>query len=125
MARQFVSQAGVNKLVYRLKAISTATEPQVERALKDVGEDLLSKSRGLVPVDTGSLRDSGYSVVESGPMGPVLTVGYPKDYAVVQHEDLEFFHSKGQAKYLEQPFNENKGRFVEIVKDAGRRALNG
>jgi hypothetical protein len=115
----------VNKLVYRLKAIGVATEPQVTSALKEVGEDLLSKSRELAPVDTGKLRDTSSSEVKPGVGGPDLTVAFVQPYAIVQHEDLSLFHSKGQAKYLEEPLNENKGRYIEMIKDAGRRGLNG
>lgn len=125
MPGAFVNQAGVNKLVYRLKAIGVAIEPQVTSALKEVGEDLLSKSRELAPVDTGKLRDTSSSEVKPGIGGPDLTVAFVQPYAIVQHEDLSLFHSKGQAKYLEEPLNENKGRYMEMIKDAGRRGLNG
>lgn len=66
---------------------------------------------GVVP---GTLRASGmvseperqYKTVRS-----VLSFGGPgsgaEDYAVVQHEELEFHHTTGQAKYLESVLNES------------------
>jgi len=85
------------------------------------GQKVLAASLPLVPVDTGTLRASGYVTepmraadlvtVEIGYGGPAAKIN-PKSgassdsYAIFVHENLEAHHPVGQAKYLEQPLNE-------------------
>ena len=65
-----------------------------------------------VPIETGDLADSGY-VSEPFLVGNKWTIaigfssqhgGY--EYALIQHERLDYFHPHGQAKYLEEPLIE-------------------
>jgi hypothetical protein len=77
-------------------------------ALFAQGQRLLIESLQQVPVDTGALRASG-SVSLPEATGDRLTVtvsygGAAKDYAVPQHERLDYQHTVGKAKYLEEPF---------------------
>lgn len=44
------------------------------------------------------------------------TVGYKAKYAAKIHEDLEMFHSNGQAKYLEQPARQYRKEMAEITR---------
>jgi hypothetical protein len=51
--------------------------------------------------------------------------GAAEDYAVVQHERLDYFHTTGQAKYLESVLNESRehmlariARRVDLNKEA-------
>lgn len=73
-----------------------------------VGQQIMADSKEhYVPVDTGVLRASGY-VEPPTQSGSVVTVtlgygGAAQAYATVQHEDLSFHHTVGQAKYLEIP----------------------
>lgn len=65
--------------------------------------------KGLVP---GALRASGM-VSEPEFQGDNISVtlsygGAAIDYAVVQHERLDFFHTNGEAKYLESVLNESR-----------------
>jgi hypothetical protein len=94
-------------------------------ALHKCAADLQGKSANQAPIDTGDLR-SNCSVSPLKREGTKFyhTVGYDLPYAIVQHERLDFNHPKGgKAKYLEDPFNENKARYERFIKNAVKRAL--
>lgn len=99
-------------------------------------EGILAQSKPLVPVDTGSLRASGYVempeidankvTVAFGYGGPASIknpkTGEPTDtYAIYVHENLDAHHKVGMAKFLEIPFNAAKsgmpGRIVQGMND--------
>ena len=68
-----------------------------------------SMPKGLVP---GTLRASG-QVHDPERRGNTISVtlsfgGAAIDYAIVQHERLDFFHTTGQAKFLESVLNESR-----------------
>ena len=128
-----VNQA-FNRYVKRIHEVGS-------RDMRKVTMHLRNHSVALAPKDTGSLRDSGYSRVDSG-MGPgpvvyagpnrgkeqliaptdptrgaiVGIVGFGEVYAFVQHEDLAFFHENGQAKYLETPFKANAQAYINMLE---------
>lgn len=57
-----------------------------------------------------------------------VTIGYSAVYAAVQHERLDYHHSVGQAKYLEQPYREIKPFIPQRIADSlkkgkGRRTV--
>ena len=100
--------------------------PAIAKATYEELQDVLKDSLPLVPVDTGALRGSGYvaePVIEDGHItdevgyGGVATKINPKTleptsaYALAVHENLEAHHTVGQAKYLEQPFDEHTQNF--------------
>jgi hypothetical protein len=64
-------------------------------------------SQSRCPVDSGTLRDS--AVIDTDYTKYEVTVGYggaASKYALIQHENLQFHHDVGQAKYLETAFTE-------------------
>lgn len=67
-------------------------------------------TKGVIP---GTLRASG-TVHEPERKGKNVSVtlsfgaGPSHDYAVPQHEHIEFYHTTGQAKYLESVLNESR-----------------
>lgn len=65
--------------------------------------------RGVVP---GTLRASGRvgePEIEGRRIKVTMSFGGPGiDYAVVQHENPDFFHTTGQWKYLESVLNESR-----------------
>lgn len=100
----------------------------VEGALFEVSEDIVGDAKELVPVDLGVLKNSGFAMtnslqdlgIETDLSAEALQMarntateiravvgfgGQAVRYAEVQHEALDFHHTVGQAKYLEQPFN--------------------
>ncbi len=89
------------------------TAPLVARAamsaaLYQEGHAILNESQQEVPVDLGTLRGSGHVTAPAAQGADIMVeIGYggaASDYAVVQHEHLEFNHPHGgKAKYLEDP----------------------
>ncbi len=68
------------------------------------------------PVDKGDLRDS--HAVERN--GMVITMGYggpAAPYAERQHEDMTLSHTVGEAKWLENAFNEKLPELQKILDD--------
>lgn len=75
---------------------------------------IYNQSQELVPVDTGRLKSSG--IVTQIPNGYEITYHSenPKNnynYAPIQHENLDFHHDIGQAKYLENAID------IQKIKD--------
>ena len=83
-------------------------------------EEILTRSRAeFVPVDQGILRaDSGVTQPEQDGDSLKLTIWYgagpARDYAVVQHEQMDFKHGVGGPKYLERPL-------LEAISGMGQR----
>lgn len=90
-----------------------------EQGLLDAADYLLELSQPLVPVDTGRLKKSGKVVQENANTVYVTYEAFnPEngyDYAPIQHEVLDFKHTIGQAKYLEQPFLTNMDNLINVV----------
>jgi hypothetical protein len=100
--------------------------PQVQRmikqktkeAMQDIVLDLTRRSKELAPLDTGDLRGSGFGEVEAMTNNVIGTVSFNTPYALIQHEDMSFNHPRGgQAKYLEQPLNQNRDRYKSFIQN--------
>jgi hypothetical protein len=87
------------------------------------GQAIIADAVDLVPVKDGPLRDSAI-VQEPVLSGDEVTVelgfgGAASDYAVVQHESLDFEHPNGgQAKFLETATTMNLITVQDEVRDA-------
>ncbi len=108
---------GMKELKARLKT-GDATS-RLAGPLKLEAERVMTKAKRLTPVDLGTLRASG--VVHSPEITPrrvVVELGFggaAAAYALVQHERLDFIHTVGQAKFLEQPVNEAQAGFGQRI----------
>lgn len=92
------------------------------RGMRTTAQNILGESQKLVPVDTGTLQESGNVKVNQNAL--TATISYNTPYALKQHEDATLKHPKGgEAKYLERPFNEKKGELENNVGDAVFKAL--
>lgn len=98
---------GAPELVTRLNIATIAAPAAMGMALWKEANAIMAASMPLVPVDLGILRASHF--VDSPQMdGDDMTIdfgygGAASAYAWVQHEELSYQHSVGQAKYLEEP----------------------
>ncbi len=89
----------------------------VDKRVLDCAYDLQGRSIDEAPVDMGDLRGN-CTVNETDEHS--VEIGYDLPYARIQHEALEFNHPKGgKAKYLEDPFNANKERYIKRVGSKG------
>lgn len=105
--------SGLKPLTARLNAAASGTPKAMAAALYLTAEQVMSLSRPLVPVDTGVLRGSGFvNFPTVTPVGASVEFGYggaASAYAIVQHERLDYHHTVGQAKYLQEPLEKAAG----------------
>jgi hypothetical protein len=91
----------------------------LERAL----EHTLGKAKAIVPLEEGTLERSG-RVNMIGELQGQIT--FDTVYAVRQHEELTWKHLPGrQAKYLEQPMNNERQVMLELMAVPLRAWLRG
>lgn len=96
-----------------------------KKALQTCAADLQGKSSRQAPIDTGDLRaNCSVSPLKQDGYKISLNVGYDLPYARRQHETAYFKHPKGgKWKYLEDPFNENKSKYDNYIKEQVKKAL--
>lgn len=94
-----------------------AVKQKTREAIEMVVNDLTRRAKQLAPLDTGDLRGAGENQVNERSNEIIGTVSFNKPYALVQHENMAFIHPRGgQAKYLEQPLNENRDRYKQFIE---------
>lgn len=92
------------------------------RGLTLAGEHLLQVSRTEVPIEEGTLERSGAVTVDAADRS--AAVAYDTPYAARQHEDLTLRHDDGRkAKYLEDPYNQERETMLELIAAEQRRVL--
>lgn len=129
-------------------AIARLRVAAAERTLRAVNvsaEDLAGRAQRIAPKDEGTLRASAaVTLIVNGSRhegegayasalehvralarrGADLAidgeVSFNTIYAARQHEETDWHHEIGQAKYLEQPFREQLGRYQRLIEAAGR-----
>jgi hypothetical protein len=115
-----INISGIDSTIRNLSAVTNKLNRELKKSLLEVGLDLKGKSVPLAPLDTGDLRGS-CTVTQQGHK---VEVGFNTPYAERQHEDMSYNHPQGgQAKYLEQPLNENEDAYVREIIDAVRRSI--
>jgi hypothetical protein len=113
---------GTQTLVTRLQEMGRRGQRVVERAVYEFGETEMREMKRRVPVDTGTLKNSGFVLkpVRDG-MNVRLELGFGGQadaYAIYVHEDLEAFHKVGEAKFVESVLNESAPHFAARVARA-------
>lgn len=113
------------RLKWHGKKAAALAEAAIIQALGTCAADLQGKSAAQAPIDTGDLRaNCSVSPVQRDGKSVSVSVGYDLVYAVVQHEALHFSHPKGgKAKFLEDPFKENAGKYRRGIGGAVDQAL--
>lgn len=113
--------SGVRKRWYGAAANIRVHEGLV-RGLGDASGHLLEQSNDRVPLGFGGLESTGTASVDEAK--PRAAVSYDGEYAVRQHEVLDFQHDAGRtAKYLEEPFETERERLLELIAAGVRREL--
>lgn len=116
------------------------------RGLTDAALDLTRRAVQDAPIDLGDLRgsgscriegtevatgdkDGGVTVKGSATAPPNATrleaqIGFTEPYALIQHEKLDWQHPKGgKAKYLEDAYTQNLGRYEQHIADAIKEGM--
>lgn len=113
---------GKDECFRRLEQVTAAEFERAGEAFADVCMGpILTASQEQCPVDTGTMRASGQacSYVEIAPGVCVVHLGYggaASKYARRQHEELNYHHKVGKAKFLEDPIREMAPAMGEMVK---------
>jgi hypothetical protein len=103
----------------KIAAALLTMRTQAADALYREAEVEMIESKKRCPRDTGTLYNSGHvQPPEDTKDGISVTMGYggaAEDYAIVQHENLEFHHKVGQAKFLESVLQESAPYLLERI----------
>ena len=134
---------GIEDVRKILKTASPEMVMSVNQELHKIANEIKSESMGLVPHHEGALRGSATLKIDSTGGGSLLkkfTVAYggpAAPYALVQHEDEDFFHPSKKrggtstgipgetraAKYLEWPAKRKQMTLVPRVIKAIKRVM--
>ena len=119
---------GSREMRARMEDVAKDARRAIKKAVHKFAQTEMREMKRLVPVDTGTLKNSGY-VDKPQENGSHITQelgfgGAAEEYAIVVHEDLEAWHENGQAKYVEQPLSESAPYFAarvgaDVKKDLG------
>jgi len=121
---------GLQELLANFQRLGHDTTDATAPALVQEAESIMTASKHIVPVDQGVLRASGYVAPPEIHGNDVsVEIGYggaASDYALVQHERLDFNHpGGGEAKYLEKPFMAAERGMDQRMANAVWRAIEG
>lgn len=96
--------------------------PQIQKEeLQATATEIIAQMEEEVPEDTGRLLEGLYVHITKRGLTAGANAHDPRsgyNYAVIQHENEEFFHDKGKPFYVSQPFVEGVAR---LVKNINRR----
>jgi hypothetical protein len=119
-----VTITGEKEMLAKLQKFAKKFPKSIAVSLQKQCEKTMTRSkRDFCPVRDGTLRSTGHVSkvkVTRKSISCVLAYGGPSaPYAQEQHERLDFSHTVGQAKYLEQPVKEDSRNYMSaIAKDA-------
>ncbi len=110
---------GAAAMIATLKQIAAKFPDRVAAAIYQEAQIEMTESKRRCPVDVGTLRASGM-VAEPIRSGRNISVtlsygGAAQDYAIPQHENLEYVHKVGQAKFLESVLNESRSNMAARI----------
>lgn len=98
---------GLKELQATLSKLADEQTQKAAGALYRIAEQIMREAKEQTPVRDGILRASGtVSLPDVGPDGVTVTMGFggaAEAYAVEQHENLQYRHTVGNAKFLERP----------------------
>jgi hypothetical protein len=94
--------------------VSAMINANAAEALNHAAELLRGDSVPLAPIDRGPLRGSA-QVTQATEGNLTAYVSYDTPYAARQHEELDWRHDEGQAKYLEGPLTENEAKYQQAI----------
>lgn len=114
---------GLGSIRNRLDRATNEYLRKLTLGLKRAGLFLQRESMQVVPVDTGNLRASAFTMcIGDNTEAVQVQVGYSAAYALYVHENLDARHKAGKtAKFLEAPLRENLDEIKAIVREAVKR----
>lgn len=117
---------GLEKLNAILRNVPIQANEAVFKEMELITQDLKGKGQRLAPKDLGDLRGSAFAEVQRTVFLKIAgTVGFTEPYALRQHEEMDYHHTDGQAKYLETPYKENVAKYTNDIGKAIKGAVGG
>lgn len=102
---------GLDEMRRNIQRVAAQIPEVLAAALYVEAEIEMAEMKARTPVDTGALRATGRVERPEWTSRTVrVELGFGSSavpYALVVHEDLDAFHTVGQAKYLESVLNES------------------
>ena len=135
--------SGGDVVAGRLESIAANASRVLERAVKEVANEIIETAVERTPELTGALKSTGRAtIVTEGDSiesefrfggqtnsGEAFRAGSGApgfvNYAVAVHERTEVFHDEGQAKFLESTLNEAAPHWTKSVAAHAKRLLDG
>lgn len=113
---------GLAELNNKLAQLVRVAPDAAKSELADIALDLAGKCSDVAPIEFGDLRGDLANPRKKGDME--YEVGSDLPYCAYQHEHTEFNHPRGGgAKFIEKPFNENQGKYIDEIGNAIMREL--
>lgn len=103
------------KLDWNDKSIKGATKSALIKSLKNGAEVILDESNKLVPIDEGTLANSGNTSFDEAKL--TAYVSYDTPYALRVHDDMNLKHKNGrQSRFLSTALKLNRTRIIDYMK---------
>lgn len=119
MADIVIEVKGADELIKNLFRVMREFPKVAAQALYEEAQVEAAESKRRTPIETGALRASTHVTkpeIDSDGIEVKIKVGGPSaPYALRQHEDLEYHHDVGQAKFLESTILESAPHMVKRV----------
>lgn len=110
-----VDKRSVNRVLANLNKTILNINGRTQAGLVNAGLLVVEKAIPLTPKDEGLLRNRYYTRNIVHKNRPAVEIGNTAEYAMVQHENLEFRHTQGEAKFLEKAITRNASKIVDII----------
>jgi len=115
-----VTITGEKEFMAKFQRFADEFPKEVAASLKKQLEKTMIRSkRDFVPVDEGTLRDTGHvddPEISKKNIKCRLRYGGPAaPYARDQHENLSYKHTVGEAKYLERPLKQDSKKILPAM----------
>lgn len=114
---------GATQSAANIRRMSKGVRKEFYKAMLDLSRQILTRSKEIVPYDTGALQRSGKVKGYPGQY-PVVYTSYGSSsvpYALIQHENMNYFHPGGKkAKYLEIAVKEFEPKVEKTMATAVR-----
>lgn len=96
------------------------------QGVSDAMKMLFDETQQAVPEATGALRRSGRIVTDKDGLHAEIQYGQglPDNRAIAVHERMDLQHSRGSAKYLENPINAAAPKVAPVIADSIRSKLD-
>lgn len=98
----------------------------VGTGLMELGLRVQRDAQKMTPVFSGNLKGGAFTAPSGTLANPTVTVTFPAEYALYVHEDMEVYHSNGEARFLAKAVAKNYGDSQRVfVKNVGNYVAKG